>query len=250
MALSLLASPVGIVIAVIAALVAIGVVLYKNWDTIKAKAVEMWEGIKAEWEEFKTTTKATFEEIDNNLKAKWESIKANVTNTVESIKQGIVDKFNTAKDTVLNVFDSIKNGIQQKIESARDFVRNAIEQIKGFFNFSWHLPHIALPHFSMVGQFSLNPPSVPHISVAWYKKAYEQPFLFDKPTVVGAMGFGDGNGAEMVYGRDNLLKDIKNAMSSVGDTNPIYITVQSVLDGRIVGESVTRYQRERGRAYG
>lgn len=54
----------------------------------------------------------------------------------------------------------------------------------------------------------------------------------------------------MVYGRDNLLKDIKNAMSSVGDANPIYITVQSVLDGRIVGESVTRYQRERGRAYG
>lgn len=249
-AFSLLASPVGAVIAIIAALVAIGVLLYQNWDTITAKAKEMWENIKAEWEEFKTTTKATFEEIGNNLKAKWESIKANVVNTVENIKQSIVDKFNTAKDTVLNVFDSIKNGIQQKIESARDFVRNAIEQIKGFFNFSWHLPHIALPHFSMVGQFSLNPPSVPHISVAWYKKAYEQPYLFDKPTVVGAMGFGDGNGAEMVYGRDNLLKDIKNAMSSVGDTNPIYITVQSVLDGRIVGESVTRYQRERGRAYG
>lgn len=249
-ALSLLASPVGIVIAIIAALIAIGVLLYQNWDTIKAKAIEMWENIKAKWEEFKTTTKATFEEIGNNLKAKWESIKANVVNTVESIKQSITDKFNSAKDTVLNVFDSIKSGIQQKIESARDFVRNAIDQIKGFFNFSWSLPHIALPHFSMVGQFSLNPPSVPHISVAWYKKAYEQPFLFDKPTVVGAMGFGDGNGAEMVYGRDNLLKDIKNAMSSVGDTNPIYITVQSVLDGRIVGESVTRYQRERGRAYG
>ena len=77
-----------------------------------------------------------------------------------------------------------------------------------------------------------------------------QPFLFDKPTVVGAMGFGDGNGAEMVYGRDNLLKDIKNAMSSVGDTNPIYITVQSVLDGRIIGESVSRYQRQTARAMG
>ena len=249
-AFSLLASPVGIVIGIIAALVAIGVLLYQNWDTITAKATEMWENIKAEWEEFKTTTKATFEEIGNNLKAKWESIKANVVNTVESIKQSITDKFNSAKDTVLNVFDSIKSGIQQKIESARDFVRNAIDQIKGFFNFSWSLPHIALPHFSMVGQFSLNPPSVPHIGVEWYKKAYDQPFMFDRPTVVGAMGFGDGNGAEMVYGRDNLLKDIKNAMSSVGDTNPIYITVQSVLDGRIVGESVTRYQKERGRAYG
>ena len=249
-ALSFLISPIGLIVAGIAAVIAIGVLLYKNWDEITAKATEMWENIKAKWEEFKTTTAATFEEIGNNLKAKWESIKANVTNTVESIKQGIVDKFNSAKDTVLNVFESIKSGIQEKIDAAKDFVHNAIEQIKGFFNFSWHLPHIARAHFSMVGQFSLNPPSVPHISVAWYKKAYEQPYLFDRPTVVGAMGFGDGNGAEMVYGRDNLLKDIKSAMLSANNDSPIYITVQSVLDGRIIGESVSRYQRQTARAMG
>lgn len=250
MALSFLMSPIGLIVAGIAALIAIGVLLYKNWDGIKAKAVEMWENIKAKWEEFKTTTAATFQEIGDNLRARWESIKATVTNTVENIKQSITNKFISAKDTVLSVFDNIRNGIEQKIGAARDFVQNAIERIKGFFNFSWSLPHIALPHFSMVGQFSLRPPSVPQISVAWYKKAYEQPYLFSRPTVVSAMGFGDGNGSEMVYGRDNLLKDIKNAMSSVGNDNPIYITVQSVLDGRIVGESVTRYQRERGRAYG
>ena len=227
-AFSLLASPVGIVIAIIAALIAIGVLLYKNWDKITAKATEMWENIKAKWEEFKTTTAETF----------------------ETIKQSMIDKFNAAKESVLNIFESIKNGIKEKIESAKDTVRNVIDKIKNLFNFHWSLPKLALPHLSISGTFSLRPPQVPRFSIAWYKKAYEQPYLFNRPTVVGGLGFGDGNGAEMVYGRDNLMRDIRDAMISADSNNPIYITVQSVLDGKVIGQSVTKYQRAAARAAG
>ena len=92
---------------------------------------------------------------------------------------------------------------------------SVIDAIVGLFDFSWELPSLKLPHFTVTGSFSLNPPSVPHLSLSWYKKAYDNPYMFDTPTVVSALGFGDGDGAEMVYGHDNLMRDIRQAMAEV-----------------------------------
>ena len=133
----------GIVVAIGAA-VAIGVSLYKNWDTIKQKAGELWQAIK--------------------------------------------DKF-----------DAIKETIGEKIEGAKEKVRSAIEAIKGFFNFQWELPKLKMPHFSITGKFSLNPPSIPHIGVEWYKKAAETPYLFNSPQIIGV-----GDVPEVVIGRDKF----------------------------------------------
>lgn len=113
------------------------------------------------------------------------------------------------------------------------------------FNFTLSFPHIKMPHFSWSWN-DLGVVKIPNISVEWYKKAYDEPYMFTRPTVVGNRGFGDGNGGEMVYGRDNLMRDIKSAMGS----EPIVITVQSVLDGKIIGQSVTNYQRSAARAMG
>ena len=65
----------------------------------------------------------------------------------------------------------------------------------------------------------------PKISVNWYKKAYDVPYLFNRPTVISGMGFGDGVGDEMVYGKSSLMGDIKEAMKEGGASTTNYFTV-------------------------
>ena len=180
-AIGLILSPVGLVVAAIAAAIAIGVALYKNWDTIKEKASE----------------------LAANVSAKFEEIKTNVTSKIDA-----------AKTAVLSKFEAIKTGIKSRIEAAKNFVKSAIDKIKGFFNFNWSLPKIKLPHFSITGKFSLNPPEIPHFSVDWYKKAMTDPILLQGATIFGAMngkGLGGGEaGREIILNWDKMKAELGN----------------------------------------
>ena len=158
---------------------------------------------------------------------------------IENMKDSAIEKFTIFKDNVtakitelatnaLNKFDEVRDGIQDKIDTAREFVGNAIEKIKGFFDFEWKLPHIKLPHFSISGSFSLNPPSIPHFGVDWYAKAMNNPMLLTEPTIFGfdpvtgkARGGGEA-GTEVVSGANTLMNMIQNA---VGINNEALIAV-------------------------
>lgn len=172
------------VVAGIGLAIAAGVLLYKNWDTVKGYA----------------------EDLGNAISSTWGGITSATT----------------------EAWDAVKNAISDKINAAKDTVKGAIDGISGFFkNAVLKFPDIKLPHFSIVGEFSLKPPSVPHLSVDWYAKAYSKAVAFNQPTVIpttsGLKGFGDGAGAEIVIGQDLLLNTItdavRNAYSVPGTSN-------------------------------
>ena len=78
-----------------------------------------------------------------------------------------------------------------------------------------------MPHFSIKGEFSLSPPSVPHLAVDWYAKAMKRPMLLDSPTIFGMQGgklLGAGEaGPEVVSGASKLMSMIQNAVISANE---------------------------------
>lgn len=194
--LSFLTSPITLVVAAIGALIAIGVLLYKNWDTIREKAVEIWGS------------------ITSSISDKVSAIKTGVTEKFEAIKSAITDKLQAAKTAVSSIFTNIESSIADKINSARDKVKSGIEKIKSFFNFSWELPKLKLPHFSVSGKFSLNPLSVPKFGIDWYAKGG----VLNAPTIFGMNGdtlMGGGEaGKEAVAPIDVLQGYVAEAVSA------------------------------------
>lgn len=135
-------------------------------------------------------------------------------NIITSIKDAVSQTFSTLSSVVSSKFNSIKTTISNAFSGAYNKVKEIVDKLKTIFNFSWSLPSIKLPHFSIGKGQTVLGVELPKITVSWYKKAYENPYMFNSPTVVGAMGFGDGNGGEMVYGHESLMRDIRDAVAA------------------------------------
>ena len=323
------------IIATVGAVIAVGVLLYKNWDTVKKYAENVCKKVSEGWKNLKQTVTKNATDIKNGVVNTWNTIKTSVTNVVNTIKTTVTTKFNEvktgvtnainavkstvsnglenvksffsnklndAKTTVSNIMSSIKSGfsdklndmktkasdrvgdIKEKFKSGFSSIKSTVsdkigdaksafssklndmkskaedivKKLKAAFNFKWELPKIKLPHISVDGG---SPPyglggkgKLPSFSIKWYKRAYDDPVLFTNPTIVntptGMKGFGDGNGGELVYGRNQLMRDIAKA-SSGNVTINVYaqpgMNVNQLADK--VQQRLVQLQRQKEAAY-
>ena len=186
---------------------------------------------------------ATFTGIKDTMNSLMSTANTLTGGKLDSIKTSFSTKLNEAKSTVSTVMENIKSAFSEKMESAKSVVSGAIEKIKGFFNFEWSLPHLKMPHFSISGSFSLNPPSVPSFGVEWYKTGG----IMTNPTVFGMNGtrlmVGGEAGAEAIlplsefYTELNYMLDRKlKAISQYVNT---MIEVHTYIDSEEVANVTT-----------
>lgn len=251
------ANPIGIVIVVITALIAIFILLWNKCEGFREFWINLWEkvkelaGIAIDW-----------------IKSKIEDFKLKMQIAFEFIKQYIVNPIKSAFDTVKSVFSGIYNTIKSWIDKAKGFVKGAIDAIKGFFNFKVDLPKIKLPHFSIKPKGwelgDLLKGKIPKLGIEWYAKGgvFDQPTIF--PTTSGLKGVGEA-GKEAVapisvlqtYVRDAVAAEnagITSAVDSLADMLSSYLPAilgnmgkDLVLDtGALVGGTKDMFYKEMG----
>lgn len=162
----------------IGAIIAIGVLLWKNWDTVKDTAIKVKDAVVSAWDTLKNKVNGAIDAVKGKI---------------DDLKQ----KFEDLKNKVAGIWESIKSFFT------------------GGFNLPHiPLPHFGInpPGWRIA---DLLKGSIPSLSIQWYKSAYDNPVMFTSPTVMatpnGLKGFGDGHGAEIVMGLDKLREVVGSA---------------------------------------
>ena len=215
------------IVAAIAAVIAIIVLCIKHWDEIKAVVIKVAHAIVEKVEEMKTKAVEHFT-----------NLKEGIANRVEAIKSSVAEKFNAIKQKILT-----------PIQNARDKVKEMIDKIRSFFNFTWSLPKLKMPHLKITGEFSISPPKVPKFSVDWYARGG----VFDKPTLFtsgGRLGGLGEAGAEAIVPLENntqWLDKIADRLSDkLGGGRNIVLQVDGKTFGQISVDSINALTKQTG----
>ena len=198
-------------------------------STVSSKISAASSAVSSATSTITSVASSAWSSVSSAASSKWESVRSTISSklssaqsTVSSLMSGITSTMSSglssALSTVSGKFSSIYSTISSKMSAARDAAGNAISALKSKFNFSWSLPHLKLPHVSISGSFSINPPSVPHFGISWYKDGG----ILTRPTIFGAAGnnllAGGEAGAEAVVPLATLWDKLETMITSVFNT--------------------------------
>lgn len=223
----LLANPIFLVVTAIAALVAALIYAYNNCEEFRAivnaafaavrnVATNVFTSVRNTVTTVFNTISSIAHSISATLSSVWNGIKTTASSVWNSIRSTASSIWNSIRSTASSVWNGIKTAITNPIQTASSTVQGIINRIKGFFPISIGriMSNIKLPHFSIEGEFSLNPPKVPHFGIDWYAKG----IIFNAPTLIPTM----------------------NGVKGVGEAGPEAVSPISVLQ-TYVGSAVQRY---------
>lgn len=203
-----------------AALEALKSIYTTVWSGIQAIISTAFSTIKSITDVFLSWFGTSWSEVWSSAKTLISTVLSNiyttVNSTISSVKTSISTGLNSAKSTVSSVLSDINTSFTSKMNSAKTTVSEAIAKIKSYFNFSWSLPTLKMPHFSISGSFSIDPPSTPSFGVEWYKDGgiMTDPTVFGiNPTTGNAMVGGEA-GPEAIAPISDLMSYVSEAVRS------------------------------------
>lgn len=203
----LAAGPVAIVIAAIAALIAIGVLLYKNWGTIKVQLGILRDNMLSIWEQIKTFVTNTASRLMSGVVSIWTNLRNSVVSITNTLRNSLSAAWTSIKSTVSAAWDAIKSAIVTPIQSAKDTLLGIVNTIKNWFPihlgnlFTLKLPHVVVGSKTVtVGDKEV---TVPTFDINWYAKGG----IFDSASLIGV---GEA-GPEAVVPLDRFWEEIRNS---------------------------------------
>lgn len=238
-----------------------------SWNTLKSKISSVATSTKdkaaSAWSTLKDKTSSAFSTAKDKASSAFSTLKSKITSSASSAESSAGSKFNSMKSKISSAvnaaksvassafsgiksvissgasgafsavsskFGSIKTKISSVMSSAKSVVSSGLSSIASKFkSTNWSLPKVKMPHFSISGSFSLKPPSVPKISVSWYKKAMDNAMILDQPTIFGYsaasgkyLGGGEA-GNEVIAGQSTLMNMIQNAVAAQNEAVAYYL---------------------------